>query len=71
MTSIIKQFREAFDWVDANSTGRIIPHEGADAVYDSASKKIKEIESNLKKHIEEQKKLLGYTSVKNTVLTQN
>ncbi|XP_021770096.1 DNA mismatch repair protein MSH6-like isoform X2 [Chenopodium quinoa] len=63
MSSIIKEFRDAFDWVDANSTGRIIPLEGADAEFDSASKKIEEIESDLKRHIVEQKKLLGITSI--------
>lgn len=70
MSSIIKEFRDAFDWVDANNTGRIIPLEGADAEFDSASKKIEEIESDLKRHIVEQKKLLGITSVMNTLLTQ-
>uniref|UniRef100_A0A803MSX8 Uncharacterized protein n=1 Tax=Chenopodium quinoa TaxID=63459 RepID=A0A803MSX8_CHEQI len=68
MSSIIKQFRDVFDWVDANSTGRIIPLEGADVEYDSASEKIEEIESDLKKHIVEQKKLLGITSVMDTLL---
>ncbi|XP_021771910.1 uncharacterized protein LOC110736074 [Chenopodium quinoa] len=68
MSSIIKQFRDVFDWVDANSTGHIIPLEGADVEYDSASKKIEEIESDLKKHILEQKKLLGITSVMDTLL---
>uniref|UniRef100_A0A803M7J7 DNA mismatch repair protein n=1 Tax=Chenopodium quinoa TaxID=63459 RepID=A0A803M7J7_CHEQI len=63
MSSIIKQFRDAFDWVDANSTGRIIPLEGADAEFDSASIKIEEIESDLKRHIVEQKKLLGISSI--------
>lgn len=59
MSSILKEFRDAFDWADANSTGRIIPLEGGDAEYDSACKKIEEIESNLNKHIKEQKTLFG------------
>lgn len=63
MSSILKQFRDAFDWVDANSMGRIIPHEGADSEYDFACKRIEEIKSDLKKHIEEQKKIIGNTSI--------
>ncbi|KAL5060662.1 hypothetical protein RYX36_032266 [Vicia faba] len=56
-------FKGAFDWVEANSSGRIIPHDGADIEYDSASKAVKEIESSLLKHLKEQKELLGCTSI--------
>ena len=68
MSSTLRHFKDAFDWVDANSTGRIIPREGADAEYDSASRKIEEIESNLEEHIKEQKKLIGNKMVKDIVL---
>lgn len=61
--SILEQFRDAFDWVEANSTGRIIPHEGVDKEYDVACKKIEEVELNLKKHLKEQRKLLSNTSI--------
>ncbi|XP_065860345.1 DNA mismatch repair protein MSH6 [Euphorbia lathyris] len=61
--SILKHFKDAFDWVEANSSGRVIPHEGVDMDYDSACKKVKEIESNLTKHLKEQRKLLGDTSL--------
>lgn len=61
--SILEQFRDAFDWVEANSTGRIIPHEGVDTEYDVACKKIEEVELNLKKHLKEQRKLLSNTSI--------
>ena len=48
--------------------GRIIPLEGADVEYDSANKNIEEIEFDLKKHIVEQKNLLGITLEMNTLL---
>lgn len=49
--------------MEANNSGRIIPHEGVDVEYDSACKKVREIESSLTKHLKEQRKLLGETSV--------
>lgn len=60
---ILKHFKDAFDWVEANNSGRIIPHGGVDIDYDSACKKIREIESSLTKHLKEQRKLLGDTSI--------
>lgn len=60
----LNHFEDAFDWVEANNSGRIIPHEGVDVEYDSACKAVKEIESNLLKHLKEQRKLLGDTSVR-------
>lgn len=59
----LNHFKDAFDWVEANNSGRIIPHEGADIEYDSACKAVKEIESSLLKHLKEQRKLLGGTSI--------
>ena len=61
---IIDHFKEAFDWMEANDSGRIIPHEGVDKEYDSACKTVKEIELRLKKHLKEQQKLLGDASVR-------
>ncbi|KAK2649644.1 hypothetical protein Ddye_017133 [Dipteronia dyeriana] len=61
--TILKHFKDAFDWVEANNSGRIIPHEGGDMEYDSACKTVKEIESGLEKHLKEQRKLLGDTSI--------
>lgn len=63
--SVLSHFKDAFDWVEANSSGRIIPREGVDVEYDSACEKIKEIQSSLTKHLKEQRKLLGDTSVRN------
>ncbi|KAB2605072.1 DNA mismatch repair protein MSH6-like [Pyrus ussuriensis x Pyrus communis] len=59
VNSVIKHFKDAFDWVEANNSGRIIPHEGVDIEYDSACEKVKEIEPHLAKHLQEQRKLLG------------
>ncbi|KAL1816545.1 hypothetical protein ACET3Z_019119 [Daucus carota] len=61
--SILKHFKNAFDWVDANNSGRIIPREGADEEYDSACQAVKGIEFNLNKHLKEQRKVLGDTSI--------
>jgi len=60
----LNYFKDAFDWVEANGSGRIIPHEGVDTEYASACKAVKEIESSLLKHIKEQRELLGDTSVR-------
>ena len=60
----LNHFKDAFDWVEANNSGRVIPHEGVDIEYDSACKAVKEIESILLKHLKEQRKLLGDTSVR-------
>ncbi|KAK6937293.1 DNA mismatch repair protein MutS, connector domain [Dillenia turbinata] len=61
--SVLQHFKDAFDWVDANDSGRIIPHEGVDSDYDSACKLLNEIESHLKKHLKEQRRLLGDLSI--------
>lgn len=63
IVSILKHFKDAFDWVEANNSGRIIPHGGVDMDYDSACNKVKEIEASLTKHLKEQRKLLGDTSI--------
>ena len=67
VNSVIKHFKDAFDWVEANNSGRIIPHEGVDIEYDSACEKVKEIESHLTKHLQEQRKLLGDKSVRTSM----
>lgn len=62
--SVLKHFKDAFDWIEANKSGRIIPAEGVDSEYDAACKSVSDIESNLKKHLKEQRKLLGDASVR-------
>ncbi|PPS13468.1 hypothetical protein GOBAR_AA07123 [Gossypium barbadense] len=63
INSILKHFKDAFDWVDANNSGRIISHKGVDLEYDSACERVKKIESSLTKHLKEQQKLLGDSSI--------
>lgn len=63
LSDVLDHFRDAFDWSEAEHTGRIIPHEGCDVVYDTASSTIKEIQSSLTKYLKEQRKLLGDSSV--------
>lgn len=50
--------------MEANNSGRVIPHGGVDTEYDSACKRVKEVESSLTKHLKEQRKLLGDASVR-------
>ncbi|KAH7862176.1 hypothetical protein Vadar_001089 [Vaccinium darrowii] len=61
--SVLKHFKDAFDWVEANNSGRIIPREGVDLEYDSACRTVVEVELSLKKHLKEQRNLLGDPSV--------
>ncbi|CAL9232799.1 unnamed protein product [Arabidopsis halleri] len=63
ISSSIKYFKDAFDWVEAHNSGRVIPHEGADEEFDCACKTVEEFESSLKKHLKEQRKLLGDPSI--------
>lgn len=63
VNSVLKHFKDGFDWAEANNSGRIIPHEGVDTEYDSACGKVKEIESHLTKYLQEQRKLLGDKSI--------
>ncbi|XP_027099310.1 DNA mismatch repair protein MSH6-like isoform X1 [Coffea arabica] len=61
--SVMKHFMDAFDWVEANNSGRIIPRKGADKEYDDACKNVREVESYLMEHLKEQRRLLGDASV--------
>ncbi|RAL49223.1 hypothetical protein DM860_014441 [Cuscuta australis] len=61
---VIKHFKDAFDWAEAKSSGRIIPCEGADEEYDSACESIRSVEINLLKHLKTQQKLFGDPSIK-------
>ncbi|XP_077230446.1 MUTS homolog 6 [Tasmannia lanceolata] len=62
--SVLKHFEDAFDWVEANHSGRIVPHEGVDIEYDCSCKAVMDIESSLEKHLEEQRKVLRDKSIK-------
>ncbi|KAF5741530.1 DNA mismatch repair protein MSH6 [Tripterygium wilfordii] len=59
----LRHFKDAFDWGEANSAGRIIPHEGVDIEYDSACRKVREIEFSLTENLKQQRELLGDSSV--------
>lgn len=61
--SILKHFRDAFEWVEADRSGCIIPHVGVDIEYDAACLAISNLESNLTKYLKEQQKALGEPSV--------
>ncbi|XP_038987619.1 DNA mismatch repair protein MSH6 isoform X2 [Phoenix dactylifera] len=63
MCSLVSHFKDAFDWSEADCSGRIIPHEGGDVEYDLACKRVKEIESALTRYLKEQRKLLGDASI--------
>lgn len=63
VSSILRHFKDAFDWEEADNSGRIIPREGADVEYDAACQKLNAIESDLRKHLKEQHKLLGDASI--------
>ena len=61
--SVISHFKDAFDWAQADQSGRVIPHPGVNVDYDSACKTIADVESSLAKHLKEQRKALGDSSV--------
>ncbi|KAI4341663.1 hypothetical protein MLD38_026357 [Melastoma candidum] len=64
VNSVLKHFKDAFDWVEAGNSGRITPREGVDVEYDSACNAVKQVESSLTKYLKEQKQLLGDKSIK-------
>lgn len=68
ISPFIKYFKDAFDWVEAHDSGRVVPHEGADEEYDFTCKTVKELEVSLTKHLKEQRKLLGDASVRTTFI---
>ncbi|XP_071726644.1 DNA mismatch repair protein MSH6 [Rutidosis leptorrhynchoides] len=63
VSATFRHFKNAFDWVEAKSSGRIIPREGVDEEYDRACGILIDIEANLTKHLKEQRKLLGDSSI--------
>ncbi|KAD3068705.1 hypothetical protein R6Q59_017272 [Mikania micrantha] len=63
VNAVLKHFKNAFDWMEAKNSGRIIPREGADKEYDSACRTVTDIELGLKTHLKEQRKLLGDPSI--------
>lgn len=52
---ILKYFEDAFDWLDAEKSGRITPHEGVDAEFDLRSENVATIKAKLEAYLKEQK----------------
>ncbi|KAL4572174.1 hypothetical protein LXL04_018943 [Taraxacum kok-saghyz] len=63
VNSVLRHFKDAFDWMEAKSSGRIIPRDGVDKEYDIACTMVADIESSLAKHLKEQRKLLEDSSI--------
>ena len=61
MKSVIEHFETAFDWPEAENSGRILPREGVDSDYDNASAVISEVEGKLDAYLEEQRAYFGDT----------
>ncbi|KAI3741753.1 hypothetical protein L1987_59429 [Smallanthus sonchifolius] len=61
--AVLKHFKNAFEWMEAKNSGRIIPRDGVDNEYDSACRTVTDIEFSLKNHLKEQRKLLGDPSI--------
>jgi hypothetical protein len=62
MMSVIEHFETAFDWAEAEKSGRIIPHEGVDDDFDAASGIVIEVEEQLAAYLEKQRKHFGNSS---------
>ncbi|XP_020276973.1 DNA mismatch repair protein MSH6-like isoform X2 [Asparagus officinalis] len=63
VSSVLNHFKEAFDWTEAERSGRIIPHQGVDIEYDTACIRLKKIELRLKKYLTKQRRILGDSSI--------
>ncbi|XXG53994.1 hypothetical protein AAC387_Pa03g1985 [Persea americana] len=61
---VLKHFKDAFDWLEADRTGRIFPHEGVDVEYDSACRIVNDVKCCLERHLKEQQKAFGDESIK-------
>jgi hypothetical protein len=59
MRSVIDHFETAFDWPEAENSGRILPREGVDSDFDAASAVIAEVEGKLDSYLEEQRAHFG------------
>ncbi|CAI7834354.1 unnamed protein product, partial [Closterium sp. NIES-53] len=57
--SRLRGFERAFDWVQADACGRIVPSSpGVDKAYDSAAARVRAVEAELQQHLEEQRLVL-------------
>lgn len=63
MFSIIENFETAFDWDEAETTGRIVPSvEGVDAEFDEADSTVKSVSEKLSDYLSKQRKKFGNSS---------
>ena len=60
----IKYFEDAFDWADAEKTGRITPHEGVDSDFDLGSANITKIKRKLEAYLKEQQEYFKSQAVR-------
>ncbi|BBN02356.1 DNA mismatch repair protein MSH6 [Marchantia polymorpha subsp. ruderalis] len=68
MFSIIENFETAFDWDEAETTGRIVPSvEGVDAEFDEADSTVKSVSEKLSDYLSKQRKKFGNSSEINYV----
>lgn len=67
MMSVIEHFETAFDWSEAEKSGRIVPREGVDEAFDAATATVTEVEGKLTAYLEEQRKHFGNSSEVNSI----
>lgn len=60
----LKYFEDAFDWSDAEKTGRITPHEGVDSDFDLGSVNIITIKRKLEAYLKDQQEYFKNQSVR-------
>lgn len=66
MKSVIDHFETAFDWPEAENSGRILPREGVDSDFDAACAVISEVEGKLDAYLEEQREFFDNSSEVNS-----
>lgn len=66
---ILKYFEDAFDWLDAEKSGRITPHEGVDAEFDLRSENVATIKAKLEAYLKEQKEYFKNQCVRQPLLS--
>jgi hypothetical protein len=62
MKSLLQHLERAFDWAEAEKSGRIMPHEGVDDDFDAAATTITEVEKKLAAYLEQQRKHFNNSS---------
>jgi hypothetical protein len=62
MKSLLQHLERAFDWAEAEKSGRIMPHEGVDDDFDAAATTISEVEKKLAAYLEQQRKHFNNSS---------